>query len=370
VTLERQLDAAIAVGDDERVCRLAPELLASRAPDLVLRDGRSVDLGGSHRVRAAWIAALWRTGAHEEAIAEARALLRIREVPQVYAAVGMAPPVGREPALRLPGVPLPPWTLSLRDGTELSFHEMRGQPMLLALWASWCPSCLEELPQLQALGLRHPQLRLVAVSLDDGPDAGAAVDRVVSQLGLGMPVAVAPGLGAALGVEALPTTLLVGPGGIVVHRERGYGMGRLARLESAVVSALTASGDLGLSIGQRWGEGALALETWSPSDKTAGVVDWTRSNLADRLQTNEGVSGGRIVRRVVLGPFGPEGAERIVVATVDGRVIGLDGSGHPAFVADLGREVDLSVVLQDEGGARLRVSIPGLGAGLVALGLP
>lgn len=369
VSLERQLDLAIAAGDDGRVCGLAPQVLASRPPDLVLPDGREVDLGGSAGVRAAWIGSLWRTGSHGEAITEARALLDTRVVGDVYAAVGMAPPREREPALRLPGASLPPWSLPLRDGTELSLEAMRGRPLLLALWASWCPPCLEELPQLDALARRHPQLRVVAVSLDEGPGAGAAVDRVVAQLGLGMPVAVAPALGTELGVEALPTTLLAGPGGTVVHRERGYGLDRLARLESAVLSASTASGTPGLAIGQRWGEGTLAVEVWSPSDKATGGGG-PRSAPAEHAPAIGSLSGGQVVRRVVSGPFGPEGAERVVVATVDGRVIGLDGAGHPSLVADLGREVDVSVVLQGEGRARLRLTLPGLGAGLVVLGLP
>ena len=369
MSLERELDLAIAAGNDGRVCGLAPQVLESRPPDLVLPDGRAVDLGGSAGVRAAWIGSLWRMGAHGAAITAARALLDTRVVTDVYAAVGMAPPLEREPALRLPGASLPPGALPLRDGTELSLEAMRGQPLLLALWASWCPPCLEELPQLDALARRHPRLRVVAVSLDDGPGAAAAVDRVVAQLGLGMPVALAPALGADLGVEALPSTLLVGPGGTVVHRERGYGLDRLARLESAVVSVLTAPGTSGVAIGQRWGEGTLAVEAWSHSDKATGG-DGPRSARAERAQAIGALSSGQVVRRVVSGPFGPDGAERLVVATVDGRVIGLDGAGHPALVADLGREVDVSVVLQAEGGARLQLTLPGLGAGLVVLGLP
>lgn len=76
------------------------------------------------------------------------------------------------------------------------------------------------------------------------------------------------------------------------------------------------------------------------------------------------------VRQMVVGPFGPGGAERVVVALSDGRVIGLDGAGRPALVITMPDEVSLAVVQPDEGGALLAVAVPDLGIGLATLALP
>lgn len=67
-------------------------------------------------------------------------------------------------------------------GKKRALSEFRGQPILLAFWASWCPPCLHELPILHRLQLeRRLGFSVVPVSLDR--DAAIA-SRFIDRLGL------------------------------------------------------------------------------------------------------------------------------------------------------------------------------------------
>ncbi len=73
---------------------------------------------------------------------------------------------------------------------------------------------------------------------------------------------------------------------------------------------------------------------------------------------------------LVVGPFGPAGAPRAVVARDDGAVVALDGAGAPAAVARFDRVVHLAVAAPPDGAPRLVVSVPGRGVAFVSLALP
>lgn len=50
----------------------------------------------------------------------------------------------------------PDFTLTLLDGKELRLRDLRGQPVVVNFWASWCyPSCWNEAPRLEANWQRH-----------------------------------------------------------------------------------------------------------------------------------------------------------------------------------------------------------------------
>ncbi|MHB1794986.1 MAG: TlpA family protein disulfide reductase [Acidobacteriaceae bacterium] len=61
---------------------------------------------------------------------------------------------------------------TIHDGSQtLSLSQYRGQVVLLTFWASWCAPCMEEFPSLLALHHRLPQLQILGVSIDQGPQA-------------------------------------------------------------------------------------------------------------------------------------------------------------------------------------------------------
>lgn len=47
------------------------------------------------------------------------------------------------------GFPAPDFALKTRDGQEIKLSDYRGRPVIINFWASWCPSCKAEMPDLQ-----------------------------------------------------------------------------------------------------------------------------------------------------------------------------------------------------------------------------
>jgi thiol-disulfide isomerase/thioredoxin len=109
-------------------------------------------------------------------------------------------------------------------GDAVSLSALRGHPVLLNLWATWCLPCLAEMPELAALHERYKDdgLAVVGLSVDD---AGATerVHRFVEERSLPFTVWLDPEMRIldSLRVRALPTTFLVdGEGEILWRRDQ------------------------------------------------------------------------------------------------------------------------------------------------------
>lgn len=95
-------------------------------------------------------------------------------------------------------------------GTQLSLAALAGRPLLVNVWATWCPPCREELPDLDRLQQQlDGELQVVALSVDEG--GVAAVERFLQQAkASSLPAYVAGPAGVQpLRIAALPTTLLI-----------------------------------------------------------------------------------------------------------------------------------------------------------------
>jgi cytochrome c-type biogenesis protein len=79
----------------------------------------------------------------------------------------------RGPRLGAPAAEYPATTL---DGDTVTLSSLRGQVVLLNLWATWCAPCRTETPYLQSLYEEHAErgLRVVGISLD----AGGAAEEI------------------------------------------------------------------------------------------------------------------------------------------------------------------------------------------------
>ena len=83
------------------------------------------------------------------------------------------------------GSQLPDFTLSDAQGHKLPLQSLKGQPLLLNLWATWCAPCVVELPMLDKLAAdRAGTLKVLTVSQDMQTDKVAAFlkDRGLSHL--------------------------------------------------------------------------------------------------------------------------------------------------------------------------------------------
>ena len=66
------------------------------------------------------------------------------------------------------GVPAPDFTLPDLDGKMVSLADYKGKVVLLNIWATWCPPCVEEMPSMEKLyqELKDEGFEILAVSID------------------------------------------------------------------------------------------------------------------------------------------------------------------------------------------------------------
>lgn len=102
---------------------------------------------------------------------------------------------------------LPDWQGVALDGRGLALPELRGRPLVVNLWASWCPPCRREMPVLLQARSANPDVRFAWVNQGEPPET---VVRYAAQQGLpeaDVLLDTSSRLGRALGHKALPTTL-------------------------------------------------------------------------------------------------------------------------------------------------------------------
>lgn len=118
---------------------------------------------------------------------------------------------------------LPSVTLQTVDGKgSITLDDFRGRTVLLTFWASWCRPCRVELPELQELysELAGEGFVLLTVNVDTIPEMGV---RFLEQIGVTVPVYRMNQRDlVALGINALPTNIVVDGDGRAVQVYRGY----------------------------------------------------------------------------------------------------------------------------------------------------
>ncbi len=101
-------------------------------------------------------------------------------------------------------------------GQERNLADLRGDIVFINVWASWCPSCVKELPALQAFHEGHEEVHVWGVSLDMFRDA-ERLPEFVGKHGVTYPVInVSPEEARVFGyIEGVPMTFVIGPEGRV-----------------------------------------------------------------------------------------------------------------------------------------------------------
>jgi cytochrome c biogenesis protein CcmG, thiol:disulfide interchange protein DsbE len=141
----------------------------------------------------------------------------------------------------LVGKPAPDFALEVIHGPgagdRVHLAELKGHPVLIDFWASWCEACQVQAPVLDAVGKRHADRGLVVVGIATGDQPGQA-SRFAAKHGLSYPIVydAADRVAALYGVSSLPTLVVVDGNGNVAAVHTGYESERA--IERALVPLL------------------------------------------------------------------------------------------------------------------------------------
>jgi peroxiredoxin len=114
------------------------------------------------------------------------------------------------------------FTLKMLDGREVSLDDYLGSPVLINFWATWCPPCRAEIPDLEAAYQAHKAdgLVVLGVSVQDKPEI---VDPFIDIMGMTYPIVLDTNAQVmnTYRLLGLPTTIVVDRDGVIVARHSG-----------------------------------------------------------------------------------------------------------------------------------------------------
>ncbi len=119
------------------------------------------------------------------------------------------------------------WGLSFPQpgGGELSMAALRGRPLVLNFWATWCPPCVKEMPQFDrfATDFASQGVQVVGLAIDGPTPVREFLTKVPVSYAIGLAGLNGTELGRQLGNErgALPFTVLFDAQGQVRQRKLG-----------------------------------------------------------------------------------------------------------------------------------------------------
>ena len=122
----------------------------------------------------------------------------------------------KEPAV------IAPFEVTDLSGRTHTLAEWRGKVVLINFWATWCPPCRAEIPELIALQERYrDKLVILGISDDEGPPE--IVQKFVEEQKINYVIAMgSPALRKVFhGVVALPTTFVIDPEGRIAQKHVG-----------------------------------------------------------------------------------------------------------------------------------------------------
>ena len=119
------------------------------------------------------------------------------------------------------------WTLNFDtpSGTTLAMQTLRGQPLLINFWATWCPPCVEELPLIDNFYRQNisKSWQVVGLAIDQPNAVRSFLQRTPVSFPIGLAGLGGTELGKALGnlTGGLPFTVVVGASGRILQRRMG-----------------------------------------------------------------------------------------------------------------------------------------------------
>jgi thiol-disulfide isomerase/thioredoxin len=113
------------------------------------------------------------------------------------------------------------WNLKDKDGANYTLSTLHGKWVLVNFWAPWCPPCLQEMPDLDAMQQRHTDMQIIGVAVMY--DSRKKVMDIVKKLSISYPIVLGneDTAGDFGGLVGMPTSFLYSPSGELVGQHQG-----------------------------------------------------------------------------------------------------------------------------------------------------
>lgn len=118
----------------------------------------------------------------------------------------------------------PSFVLTDLNNNKVSLDAYRNRVVMVEFFATWCPPCRMSAPDIKSVYEKYKDKGFVvlAVSIDQGPDAKAVVSSFVKEFGLGHPVLLDDGqTSTRYGVVSIPTSFIIDKQGIIRSKHIG-----------------------------------------------------------------------------------------------------------------------------------------------------
>jgi thiol-disulfide isomerase/thioredoxin len=133
----------------------------------------------------------------------------------------------------------PAFTAVDLDGHRLASESFRGKVVLINFWATWCPPCRAEIPDLVALQEKYrDRLQIIGISQDEAPPE--VVKRFVAEHKINYPIVMtSPEIEKMFpGISALPTSFIVDREARIVQKHVGMLTARTTEYETRHLAGL------------------------------------------------------------------------------------------------------------------------------------
>lgn len=107
------------------------------------------------------------------------------------------------------------------DGKQASLKDLEGKVIFMNQWATWCPPCIAEMPNIQGLyeSLDNENVAFVMLSLDEDKEAA---QKYIANQGFTFPVYFYNGRRPGVyNSSVVPTTFIISPDGMIVSKKLG-----------------------------------------------------------------------------------------------------------------------------------------------------
>jgi thiol-disulfide isomerase/thioredoxin len=203
---------------------------------------------------------------------------------------------GGEPAtLRFYRDPVSAPTFHARDldGHDISAASLRGKVVIVNFWATWCPPCRAEIPDLVALQEKYKDhLRIIGVSEDEGGVDG--VRRFAAEHRINYPIVMMTAEIEKMfpGVSALPTSFVIDRESRIVQKHVGMLTARTTELETRSLAGLPVNATVELvDKAQRLQLGSNAQATTIPGIDLASLPAAKRTEALQKLNAQSCTCG-------------------------------------------------------------------------------